>query len=797
MRPVRLRLNEFIDLFHKFHKWVTASSKRRAIVRAVVVLVSVWLALEMVIPKPSLLGGARSGQAVYDREGHLLRLTMAPDERYRLNVPISRISSQMIEATLLQEDRFFFWHPGVNPAALFRAAWRTYIKQDRRVGASTISMQLARMRFRIYSRNLGGKVIQILRALQLEWHYSKKEILEAYLSLAPYGGNVEGIGAASLIYFNKNASDLTLPEALTLAVVPQDPTERHPSRERVELTSARQSLFKKWKLKHPESKDDSSLLQLSLATGNKRGLPFRAPHFVNSLIQENPGKYELRSTLDIELQKLLERQVEAYIDRRRRDGIQNAVAMLVDTRGMQVRALVGSANFFNARIHGQVDGTRARRSPGSTLKPFIYGLAIEQGLIHPMSMLKDAPTRLGAYNPENFDREFVGPVHAYDALVKSRNVPALVLASRLKSPSLYEFLGRARVEGLLDEDYYGLALALGGAEMRMTELVSLYGMLANSGTWQPLRRLQVEPQENLLQLLSPESAFLTLDMLGQNPRPRQSYRSEWVKNPLPINWKTGTSWGFRDAWSIGVFSHYVLAVWVGNFQGQGHPAFVGRRAAGPLLFEIIDAIRASHRTPLYQTYLRPPDGVDKIQVCAISGAIPGPHCHHRVESWFVPGRSPIKLCSIHRQVIVDRQSNQRVCQPGPNTEARVYEFWSSDLQALFKKAGVPRKIAPPPNPRCVFNVVNMEGTAPEITSPSKGLVYQLRVQQPRKEKVPLIAVVDGDSRDLFWFADDRLLGRVRANTPYFWAAKPGQYIIRAVDDRGRSDSVQVKIVLSQ
>lgn len=791
---MRRQLSEIRFSLRRATTRVVASTTLRKSGRVGLILFALWVGLEIAIPKPSLLGGARSGQAVYDQKGRLLRLSLAPDERYRLNVPLGRISPQMIEATLLQEDRYFYWHPGVNPAALFRAIWHTYVKRDRRVGASTISMQLARMRFRIYSRNLSGKFIQIMRAIQIEWHYSKDEILEAYLSLVPYGGNVEGVGAASLIYFNKNANELTLPEALTLAVVPQDPVQRHPGRERAELVAARQSLYAEWLEIHPDAKRDASLLQLSLAAGSKRELPFHAPHFVNTLMQENPGRYELESTLDLEMQRLLERQIKAYVDRRQRDGIHNAAAMLVDTRGMQIRALVGSANFFDASIHGQVNGTGARRSPGSTLKPFIYGLAIDQGLIHPMSMLKDAPTRVGAYNPENFDREFVGPVHAYDALVKSRNVPALVLASKLNSPTLYEFLGQAQVEGLLDEDHYGLALVLGGAEMRMTELVSLYGMLANNGVWQPLSHLRDDSPGKMIPLLSPEAAFLTLDMLGQNPRPRQSYRSDWVKNPLPIHWKTGTSWGFRDAWSIGVFSHYVLAVWVGNFQGQGHPAFVGRRAAGPLFFEIVDAIRGSHRSPLFPTYLRPPAGVDKIQVCAISGAIPGPHCHHRVESWFIPGRSPIKLCTIHRQVLVDRTNGQRVCRAGPATEARVYEFWPSDLQALFRKAGIPRKLAPPANPECVFNVVQADGTAPEITSPSNGLVYQIRAHQPMEEKVPLTAVVDGDSRELFWFADDRFLGRVDANQPFFWPAKSGQYIIRAVDDRGRSDSVQLNIV---
>ena len=771
-------------LYKKLNNYINRETlrrlKRRRGIRIVGCLLLAWIALHVLVPKPDLFGSGGFSQAVYDNHDHLLRITLARDGVYRLPVPLSDISPQFIDATLLYEDRYFYWHPGVNPVAILRAIWQTYIRHGPRVGGSTITMQLARLRFKLRTRTIPGKLVQILRALQLELHYSKKQILHAYLSLAPYGGNIEGVAAASLIYFDKPATRLSLPESIALAVIPQNPGNRLLNTSG-HAAGARQRLIDLWIHAHASQKGNRSLLALPLSARGRNQLPFLAPHFVDSLVQDYPHKVELHSTLDLEMQNLVERTVAAYMRERQHTGIRNVSILIADTRDMGIKAEMGSADFFNPRIDGQVNGTRARRSPGSTLK-------------HPLTMLKDAPTRFGAYNPENFDKDFVGPIPAWEALVRSRNVPAVYLASHLHEPDLYGFLQQAGMNWMQPEDYYGLALVLGGAEFKMEELVSMYAMLSNGGRMSSLRRLKSDPRQPGQTLLSPQASYLTLWMLRKNPRPTRQIRRDWLQHPLAVAWKTGTSHGFRDAWSFGVVGPYVIGVWVGNFDGRGSPDFIGRKAAGPLLFHLIDALRAVGRLNFPDP--TPPLGIEQVEVCAISGGIPTRFSPQTVKTLFIPGKSPIAPCRIHRQVWVDIKTGLQACSPeSPGAQAKVYEFWPSDLMALFDQAGLPRRRPPKVNPACPAGVQSVKGVGPQITSPVSELVYQLHGPPQQWQSIPLTAVTDADTTSLHWFLDDRYLGKAKSGQALFWKPRPGNFVLRAIDDRGRSDATDLSVAL--
>jgi Membrane carboxypeptidase/penicillin-binding protein PbpC len=275
-------------------------------------------------------------------------------------------------------------------------------------------------------------------------------------------------------------------------------------------------------------------------------------------------------------------------------------------------------------------------------------------------LLKDAPHTFGDYNPENFDREFLGPIRACDALARSRNVPAVTLASELSHPTFYEFLREAEVALPKPASFYGLSLPLGGAEVTMEDLVRLYAGLANGGRLQPLGRSLDEPARKSVRMVSPEAAFLTLDMLGQIPRPGLTNAES--NRYAPVFWKTGTSHGFRDAWSVAVFDHYVLAIWIGNFEGKRNPAFIGRTAAAPLLFQIIDGLRATQPSRI-TPHIPPPElNLKRVEFCSVSGQLPTASCLHRTESWFIPGISPITTCDVHREVLVDASTGLRVAQ---------------------------------------------------------------------------------------------------------------------------------------
>jgi penicillin-binding protein 1C len=763
---------------------------RRILRHSLRVLVLLGLCYAL-LPRPPLWEGLSYSSAYYDREQRLLRLSLAADDRYRLRLPLAQIAPSVIDATLLYEDRYFYWHPGVNPYSLARAAFQT-LSGGRRIGGSTLTMQLARIRFNIDSRSITGKFVQIIRALQIEIFYSKNEILEAYLGLAPYGGNVEGIGAASLVYFGKPASRLTLAEALSLSVIPQSPARRVPGNDALGL--ARDLLVQRWISAHPPVAEERDLLRMPLTLHGINELPFHAPHFVVALNSDRPlSGGEVRTTLDLRLQAVLERQVAVFLDRRRNQGLRNVAALLVDSQTMEVRALLGSANFFDNSIQGQVNGTRARRSPGSALKPFIYALGMDQGLVHPLTMLKDTPARFGGFNPENFDREFSGPVSVHDALIRSRNLPAVQVAMRLHQPSLYEFMKQAQVGLARSEDHYGLALALGGAEVTMEELVQMYAMLANGGLWRPLRYVQGHAAAPGAHLLSPEASFLVLDILKDNPRPAPGYRADRPQESFPVYWKTGTSYGFRDAWSVGIFGPYVLAVWIGNFDGAGSPAFVGIEAAAPLLFGIIDALRAdgSSLTPFFPA---PPPDLTQVQVCAVSGQIPGPHCRHTASTWFSPGVSPITVCDIHRSVSIDTRTGRRACRPGAaGTRTEIFEYWPSDLLRLFRQAGIARRSPPPDNPDCPIEVRAARGNPPQITSPQAGLAYSYRAGDRHPAPLAFGAVTDADVHSIYWFLDERFVGRSDGGQPLFWPPRPGKFMLRAVDDQGRSDARAISV----
>lgn len=745
---------------------------------------------------PPLREGVSVSKAIFDRHGRLLRLSLTPDEKYRLWLPVEAISPTLVAATLEEEDRYFYWHPGFNPPALVRSVFHSYLKRDKRMGGSTLTMQLARLRYQLNTRSFTGKLKQIVYALRLEAAYSKREILAAYLNLAPYGLNVEGVGAASLIYFHKSAQDLSAAEALFLVALPQSPSLRSPTAVAGRgpvgggLSYVKAKLVKRWIAQHPQYRSQEADLLRPLTLYLPRELPFEAPHFTDDLTQTHPQNSLLHSTLDRSFQNRLKRQLQGYVQAQRVKGIENAAALVIHHRTMEVLASVGSANYFDPRIQGQVNGTRAKRSPGSTLKPFVYALALEQGLIHPLTLLKDTPRRYGALNPENADYDFMGPIAATSALNLSRNLPALALAAQLHDPDLYELLRQARIDLPETRAYYGVGLALGGAELTLEELVTLYATLAHGGELRPLRKLQAEETSPAKPLYSEEAAFMVREMLKENVPPgRESLRRLAVERE-PVAWKTGTSHGFRDAWAIGVTDSYVIGVWVGDFQGRSNPAFIGREAAAPLLFQIAESL-----PPLPPTFAHQPRDLTRVKVCTLSGGLPGPHCQSTRETWYWPGRSPFETCTVHRGLWIHNHSGLRTCErySGESHWER-FEVWDSELSRLFRLAGIPRRQIPPLDPRC--RQLAPAGKPPEITSPTPNAVYAVRVGEgrPAQQPVPLIANVEGGKRSLYWFANERFLGKAQNAEPFFWQASPGRYVVRAVDDFGQASARELQIV---
>ncbi len=763
-------------LRHKLVKWARRSAWAAA---AIAFLLGLgWFLL----PRPTLYPEDISwSRMVRDRNGKLLHLSQAADGHYRLQTPLAQIQPALLRATLQKEDRHFRWHPGVNPLALCRAAWGV-VRNQPAGGASTLTMQVARLRWKLETRSASGKLEQIFRAIQLERYYSKDEILEAYLNLAPYGGNVEGAGAAALLWCGKPVNKITEREAFALSVIPQSPATRHPGRpaDRPRIAVAQARLIASLPEGDPLRRDP---LSASFTLEPLSDPPHFAPHFCRQMMSGDKAAVT-DTTLNLRLQQTIEAGIRAKLDQTAELGINNACAILVHAPSREVLAYVGSGDYSNAAISGMVDGLRARRSPGSALKPFIYGMALEQGLIHPGSVLVDGPLVFGDYNPENFEREFMGPINAREALLRSRNIPAVDLTRRLTHGGLYGLLQRGGVQLDHPAGYYGLSLALGGAGVTPLELASLYAALADDGRARPLVfKPGTAPSSGPL-LLDEAARYLVLEMLSGGSDLGADYG--FTRRVPGVAWKTGTSHGFRDAWAAGVLGDYVLVVWMGNFSGRGNNALVARHTAAPLLFDLFD------RLGLPDVPRKMPEQVVTAEICPQSGCLVSAHCPHRKTSHFIAGVSPIRVCELHREILVDGSSGLRVARDDgrPGLRHEVREFWPPDLLEAFRRAGVPRREPPAPENGTASVEGQDHGGAPQIVSPLPGRVY---LAGGVDESIALHAKPAAGVARLYWFCDEAFIGSSDARDELAWQPVTGKRTLRVVDDHGRGSAVSITV----
>lgn len=710
-------------------------------------------------------------------------MTLAKDDCYRVFSNLDDISDNLKKAVILYEDRYFYYHFGFNPFALTKAAFYTAMKK-RRMGASTITMQLARSVYKIDTTTVFGKINQIEKALRIEYHYSKKEILEAYLNLVPYGHNIEGAGAASLIYFKKEAKNLTLPEALALAVIPQNPNDRTPTNENglKEMEKARYRLSLMWKEKGYDFIDTANM---KINVYKINDLPFLSPHYVQRQIFLNKDKNNIKTSLDIYLQKDIENIVSSYLDRNKNKKVNNSAVLLKNYKTNETVVYVGSANFFDNSILGQVDGITAYRSPGSAMKPFIYALGIEGGIIHPMSLMKDIPKQFGIYSPENFERGFMGAISATESLVESRNVPAVDLLLKLPKSSFYNLLKSTGLKNLKSEDFYGLALALGGFEIDMERIVDLYSMLANLGEFKDGQRM-----------ISKESAFLTINMLEKNKDIDEN--PEYIRQKRhKIAFKTGTSYSYKDAWTFGIFGDYVLGVWIGNFDGEPNPAFVGRKMATPLFFEIA---RYLMKNKDFVDYDFAPEllNLKEVDICEDTFDLAGAFCKKTVKSLIIPMKSPIKVSKIHREIPIDIKTGKRACiHENGKTVLKIYEIWPSDIVKIFENRGIYKKSPPPFLKDCLIEDTIHMGQPPEIIYPTLNLKYMVDKKDFDKTKIPFMARISNDAKKIFWFVNNSYIGEAKKDEPLLWKASLGIFDITAVDDFGRQATVKINVGLTE
>jgi penicillin-binding protein 1C len=517
---------------------------------------------------------------IVDRNGKLLRAYAMADGRWRLPVDArTGVDPGYLKLLLAYEDRRFYSHEGVDPLALGRAAFQLLSRGHIVSGGSTITMQLARLMEPRRERSVYAKLRQVVRALQIERQLNKEQILDLYLALAPFGGNLEGVRAASIAYFGKEPKRLSLAESALLVALPQSPETRRLDRYPEVARTARDRVLDRMVENGRVSVEDAAQAKATPVPRLRKPMPILAPHSANQAIATVKDADVIALTLDSSLQKVLEALAR---DRAIALGPNISVAIIaVDNESGDVLARIGSPDYFDDRRAGQVDMTRAVRSPGSTLKPFIYGLAFEDGFVHPESLIEDRPIRFGSYAPENFDMTFQGTVPVRKALQLSLNVPAIALLDRVGSSRLSSRLKQAGANLVLPKDEApGLAMGLGGVGVTLQDLVQLYSGLARLGNTRPLREIMIakDDQRDPLRLMDQVAAWQVGNVLIGTPPPENAAHNR-------IAFKTGTSYGYRDAWSVGFDGRITIGVWVGRPDGAPVPGLVGRTAAAPILFD--------------------------------------------------------------------------------------------------------------------------------------------------------------------------------------------------------------------
>ncbi|MEA3364446.1 MAG: penicillin-binding protein 1C [Candidatus Hydrogenedentes bacterium] len=712
----------------------------------------------------------RASSELLDHQGRPLYAFLNKEEQWRFPRPLAEVSPHLVHATLATEDQRFHMHPGVDSLAILRAAVSNVRGREVVSGASTLTMQVAK-RGLPPTRSIPGKLRQALAALRLERHISKDEILETYLNSAPYGLNLVGCEAASLRYFGKPARELNLSEAALLAGLPKAPALYMPLEHANRARARRNHVLERMR-------DEGYIGIEEYAQACKAPLgaawhefPSLAPHLAMSLRPLTEKRGRVRTTLDYDIQAHMEQVVRERL-RYYPGEITNAAVIVVDALTGEVIARVGSGDFFNTAGGGQVDACRALRSPGSTLKPFIYALAMDRDCLYASETLNDGTLDYGRYAPENFDNRYRGLVSAEKALQLSLNVPAVTVLERVGNERFHAFLPRTGITTVVKPpEHYGLGLTLGNCEVRLEEMAEAYAMLANLGMYRPLRMHELEPNVPETRLLSRGTCLKLYEMLEQTPP------DEFERELVPIGaantrvaWKTGTSTDYRDAWTFMFDRHYVVGVWLGNNDASSSKWLVGATVALPLAAKIFRSLEVPN-TPAWP---EAGDDLREVTVCALSGLPASPWC-----------------TNTRRETLPRTQYLHRVCDmhhPAGNASQKIIERWPGDARGWDLADVRDPQVVDPASPEA----------PPErhdtlaIQHPTEGAVYIL-TGEPTGDRIRLRASIERVGA-LHWYLDDRYLGGSKPEAPVYLNLSLGNHKLTCLAPDGMLDTVRFEVV---
>jgi penicillin-binding protein 1C len=749
--------------------------------------------LAYLIPLPARLEAQGSTIVTY-QDGTPAYVFLAPDDHWRIDTTTNQVDPDYLAALLAYEDKRFYYHFGVDPLAVGRALYQNIKAGSVVSGASTLTMQVVRI-LEPRPRTLGSKIIEAMRAVQLEIRLSKEEILSSYLRFAPFGKNIEGVQAAAFAYFGHDAQALSPMEISYLVATPQNPNQRYPSNKNAKFM--RKAVNHAAEQLHRAKVFSKEQLQQVIA----EELPARLRKFPRDMRQAaiwiqglNPKEKRIKTSIERSVQQKARKIMTSYKDQLKTMGIHNGAMVVIENYSGKVLSLVANFDYWDRENQGQVVGFLGPRSPGSTLKPFIYALAIDRGFLLPSYLIEDIPVRYASYEPKNYDERYRGLIKAESALAHSLNIPAVVQLKQIGVFTFLSFLENCGISTLGEHERYGLSVAIGGLELNLLELTNLYAALARNGAYLPWTiYADFDHLPQRYEVLSPGAGYLTRQALKTKDRPDFPSRRRTVQAAGDFFWKTGTSYGHRDAWAIGSNQTHTVGVWLGNFDGRPAKALVGGERAGPILFDMLDAL--TNRQLLVTKHDQIPQDLQEVEVCALSGRLPSHHCP-KVHKQLAKKKSlPTEVCRLHHTIDVDDHTGHAlcpVCRAGRSYTSKVFTLlpaavrrWVSDQNLMA--------LAPPshlPGCRQVHGGAKLKITQPQANT----IVYLVDGLDPKRQEIPLEVDTQNSINDVYWFVNGHLHTQAAPDQRAWLTPKEGEFEIKVVDDTGQGDRVNIRVV---
>lgn len=747
---------------------------------------------------PSVQFDVPYSTVIYDNEGELAGALVAADGQWRMHTS-SSVPEKLERAIIQFEDAYFYYHPGFNPVSMLRALWQN-IRQGRVVsGGSTISMQVLRLSRKNKARKIGEKIQEVMGALRLELTYSKKEILQMYTLHAPYGANIVGLEAASWRYFGRSPEALSWGEAALLAVLPNAPSLIFPGKNQLSLLKKRNRLLARL---YRQQYMDKLTFELACAEPLPEGLiklPKHAQHLLQLLHKQHPGM-GVQTTLNSALQQQVSSITDAYARQYARNGIHNAAVLVLDVPTGNVLAYVGNAPSAGKEHEGDVDVIQAPRSPGSVLKPLLFASMLDAGELLPNMLLPDIPTQIVGYSPKNFDLGYDGAIPAKRALARSLNVPAVIMLKNFGIEKFHYILTKKiRFASLrFPASHYGLSIILGGGENSLWDLAGCYASMArtlnnftrqnglyNVGDFRfPQYREKIHPEKWIepFPVFSAAAIYQTFQALVEVNRP--DLESAWLRyaSTRPVAWKTGTSFGFRDAWAIGTTPEYVVAVWVGNADGEGRKGLTGIATAAPILFDVFSAL------PQTSWFQPPYDELEKIPACRQSGYRLSPHCTDADTTYVLQKGLQTKACPYHQPVHLDATGTYRVTTHCETPQQIQHFSWFTlppVMEYYFRKKNPWYKTLPPWRADC-FSGEQRNPMAFVYPTSKQSRILLPRGLQGKPEKLVLEAAHRNPQAQIFWHLNDTYLGETQHIHQQAVFLEKGKHTITLVDEEGNT-----------